>query len=57
MTTKSLKLSPDLHQRLKIASAELGISLQEYHELVLNLVLSQSPVMQHLRDEYLKKVL
>jgi hypothetical protein len=54
MATKSVKISPHHHQTLKVQAAELGIPLQEYLELMLTLVLSQKPVMKHLREEYLQ---
>ena len=57
MATKSVKISTEHHHLLKVQAAELSIPLQEYLELMLDLVLSQAPVMRHLREEYLQTAL
>lgn len=52
MPDKSVKISLDQHRRLKIAAAEMSLSLQTVLELLLDMALSDSPVMAHLRREY-----
>jgi hypothetical protein len=54
MGAKSVKITPDHHRALKMQGVDHGISLQRYLELMLDLVLSEKPVMKHLREEHLR---
>lgn len=55
MATKSLKISPEHHRRLKIASLQRNMKLQYYIDLLLDWALSEHPVTKHLREEYFDK--
>jgi hypothetical protein len=52
MPTKSLKISQPHHRRLKIASLQRDMKLQEYMDMLLDWALSEEPVVQHLREKY-----
>lgn len=47
---KTLKISPELHRKLKSAAAEFGMTLQNYLEFILNMHFSEDmQVQSHLQ--------
>lgn len=52
---KNLKISPDVHQRLKVQAAQYGIPISEFADIMLALALSESKAWQDLKDDALKE--
>lgn len=48
---KNLKISPDVHQKLKVQAAEHGIQIMDYADLLLTLAMSENDAWTKLRTE------
>jgi hypothetical protein len=46
---KNLKISPEVHARLKIQAAQAGIQIMDYADLLLTLAMSESEAWAELR--------
>ena len=52
---KNLKISPEVHQRLKVQAAMHGIPISEFADILLALALSEQTAWETLRLEALSK--
>lgn len=52
---KNLKISPEVHSRLKIQAAQHGIQIMDYADLLLTLALSEHEAWTAIREAAIKE--
>jgi hypothetical protein len=56
MSIKTVKVSAEHHQKLKVQGAELGMPLQQHQAFLLELTFSAIPELVAARESYFKRV-